>query len=170
MLFELRYYGYDGGCHWLFSHDNKTEEEFQQDCNELLIKYGDEYIASEEGHWVGSADWIEYIVCKLPERGYEHVKPLHATYPELLILGSEDSKEWEPIVGKRLMDKAIKHNFAASFYKDDDIYFVNGLYHTRGCPVLVEMWGEHRGWSFKWDYLDKVTDSIPCDVCKPQKP
>jgi len=171
MIFELSWGGYDGSYHWLFEHDDKTQEDFQKDCNELLVKYGDEYMESEDGFWVGASDWVEYIVGKLPERGYEPVEPIHVYYPELSVLRSGERVEWEPIVGKRLMDKAIDHNFMASLSKNCDIFVVDSIYHTRDCLVLL---GDRskRVWAFKWSAFDRghLVHTKPCEVCKPEKP
>lgn len=51
MIFQLDCSGYDTVACWLFEHNNKTQEDFQKDCDELIVKYGDEYLDDSIGSW-----------------------------------------------------------------------------------------------------------------------
>jgi hypothetical protein len=117
-IFQLSIDDWTGGSTYQFYHDNKTNEEFQLDVNSLLLKYGDEYIDSEENGMVDDAGWVAYVATKMGELGYGEVK-VDGWY-NLLQMGLinsskekdyEDSfKHFKSIVGEELMKKAIKKN------------------------------------------------------------
>ena len=52
-LFELGWGWYEDWSYHLFIHFEKTQDDFKQDVKSLLVKYGKDYLASEQG-W---ANW-----------------------------------------------------------------------------------------------------------------
>ena len=118
-LFKLEWCDYDMNDEYLFTHDNKTEQEFKEDVQFLLVKYGNEYIEQERG-WVGANYWIKYVAPKLVELGYKEVKPIEWSFFGGSILSSEniirnDDLKWKEIVGKELFSKAIEANSKKKF-------------------------------------------------------
>ena len=111
-LFELHWHWYEEQVSYLFMHPgDKTQEEFNAEVELLLFKYGNEYLESETS-WVGAPDWMEFIVPKMKEFGYESIEPIsYSFFGAHLIEGDdEDDKNWGKIVGKELLEKAIEHN------------------------------------------------------------
>jgi len=110
-IFELSWRCYEDYCPYLFSHETKTKEEFNEDVKSILIKYGNEYI-NQETSWVGASDWIKYIVDKMPELGYQLVKPeIFSIWGAFIIDGDDETDiDFGNIVGIDLLHKAIEHN------------------------------------------------------------
>lgn len=109
-LFELYWIWYEEHSYWLFTHPNKTKKQFEADVKMLLREYGNDYL-KEEDSWAGARGWIELIAEKLPVIGYTKIEPESTGFFGGYILRKDDDgKEWEKIVGKELMEKAIKHN------------------------------------------------------------
>lgn len=118
-IFKLSWYDYDEGVSYLFSHDNKNQEEFNNDVNHLLIKYGNEYIEQEIG-WIGANSWIQFIVPKLIEIGYKQINPIEWSFFGSSIIGldneiSDDDIKWGKIVGDELFNKSIQYNSKKDF-------------------------------------------------------
>ena len=170
MIFELNWGTYDSEQHWLFSHDNKTREEFKVDCDELIVKYGAKYIDNAGDRWVGTNRWVEYITGQLPTLGYIPIDPIGINYEGTLIIRDYDrDDEWAKLVGEVLLDKAVKHNFMYSLGNDSEIYIINNTYHVRDCRVLLNSWRK-RVFSFKWSDLERLPPCEPCEICNPEKP
>ena len=173
MIFELSWGTYDSEQHWLFSHTDKSKEDFKRDCDELIVKYGDEYIDTADS-WVGTDDWVEYVADKLSERGYEPVEPIAASYEGSMIIRDDDTEgKWAKLVGKRLIDKAIRSNFhqGIELWKDKFWFGVNHVYHRADCPLLLEQWDQlvlHIHYSVTDNSVWQ--DWYPCPDCKPEKP
>lgn len=113
-IFELSWHDYDELSYWLFSHDNKNQDDFNNDVNFLLKKYGEEYINNEKS-WVGACYWIGYIVPKMEELGYTKVEPIKWSFTGAGIINfdniiSEDDLRWSEVVGEDLLFKAARHN------------------------------------------------------------
>ena len=110
-VFELAWTWHEDYTPYLFYHPTKTKDEFNSDVKLMLIKYGNEYIASETS-WVGASRWIEYVANKMPELGYKQINPkaFHFFGAYIIKGDDDDDKEWCKIVGKKLLNKAIKHN------------------------------------------------------------
>lgn len=128
-LFNLQWCWYEDKNDYLFIHDNKTKEQFKQDVNEMLIKYGKEYLDQEES-WAGANKWIDYISKKLPELGYQTVEPITSSFFGAYIITerhSSDDKEWGEIVGEELLQHAIEHN--ETFEKEMEVR--NALYNKK---------------------------------------
>lgn len=121
---------------------------------------------------VGTSNWVGYIAGKLPEHGYEPVEPVCVGYPALSILDDRDT-EFADLVGERLMDKVVKHNFMVgiSLYKDSCWIACDDIYHQHDCSVLLDLWNEvtyqvgHESIGQK-----PFKDLQPCEICKPKKP
>ena len=111
-LFELSWSWYEDYSYYLFTHSNKTQEQFRKDVKTLLRKYGDAYLKQEKS-WAGANDWIRYISGKMPELGYVPVSPVVKGFFGAYIIDggkSDEDKEWGKIVGKDLLNKAVEHN------------------------------------------------------------
>jgi len=114
-IFQLRWVDYDESTFWLLSHNYKIQDDFNTDVEFLLKKYGEEYITHEKS-WTGACHWMEYIVPKLEELGYEKVEPIKWSFSGASIIGyneesiTEDDFNWSEIVGKDLLYLAAKHN------------------------------------------------------------
>lgn len=113
-IFRLAWMDYEDYSSWLFSHEYKTEEQFKEDVEILLKKYGDEYLDGEDS-WASSNRWIKLVSDKLPELGYTVVEPLDWSFFGGFILNHDgrmdnQDEEWEKIVGRELMEKAKLHN------------------------------------------------------------
>lgn len=112
--YKIQWVSYDEIYEYYFSHsEKKSEADFNSDVQKLLCKYGEEYIKQEKG-WVGASSWIEYIVGKMNKLGYERLVA-HGTFAfgGGSILDDkieEDAEAWGEIVGKKLLEKAIKKN------------------------------------------------------------
>jgi hypothetical protein len=100
-IFELTFGWQQEAESYLFSHENKTEEEFNLDINSLLKKYAEDYFQSE---WkdVNISNWIRHIIKYIPELGYVPVKPIIKSF-------FKDYKEYEEdfynAIGHELHDK-----------------------------------------------------------------
>jgi len=110
-FFNLNWSWYEESHDYLFYHPNKTESEFKKDVKKLFKKYGEEYLKYEES-WAGAAEWTFFISDKLPELGYERVLPINfGHFGSYIIKGEEEEdEEFEKLIGKKLMKKAIKKN------------------------------------------------------------
>lgn len=110
-LFELKWVYYDECVYFLFIHENKTYEEFDKDICDMLIKYGDEYLAQESGY-ASLPSWIEYIAPKMCELGYELVEPKSKSFWGGYIISEDEDENKELIntVGRNLYNKSIEHN------------------------------------------------------------
>lgn len=117
-LFEIVWSWHDEDNTYLYTHDNKTDSEFQEDVKMLLRKYGKEYLETEES-WAGANKWIEFVSGKMHELGYNYAKPAQFSFfggyifKDKKIDPDEDGieeKKWAEIVGQDLMDAALLHN------------------------------------------------------------
>ena len=110
-LFELGWGWYEDWSYHLFIHFGKTQEDFKQDVKSLLVKYGRDYLASEES-WACANGWVDFIAEKMPELGYQPIQPIRENFfGAYIIEGSEDDdKIWGEVVGEELLQEAIAHN------------------------------------------------------------
>jgi hypothetical protein len=111
MIFELAWSWYEDYQPHLFSHENKTREEFEQDAKFLLKKYGPEYL-DQETSWAQAPGWITYVVKKFPELGYKIIEPERVSvFGSYIIEGDEEDLEFgKNFVGTDLLNQAIDHN------------------------------------------------------------
>ena len=110
-VFKLVWSDWDEGSYYLYTHPDKTQKAFEKDVKSLLVKYGNEYLESEDS-WAGAHKWICFISDKLPELGYQPVETVNVFFDGGQILKRRDreSTRWKKTVGKELMQKAIEHN------------------------------------------------------------
>lgn len=109
ILFGLRWSWYeDQICH-LFIHFGKTQDQFKEDVKLLLIKYGKDYLKSETG-WAGASGWVDFIADKMPELGYQPIKPISESFFGAYIIEGDDDEQWGEVVGEELLQEAILHN------------------------------------------------------------
>lgn len=111
MLFELGWGWYEEWNYHLFIHTDKTQKQFKEDVKSLLVKYGKDYLKSETS-WAGASGWVEFIADKMPELGYQSIKPIGESFwGAYIIKGDEDDdKKWGEVVGEELLQEAILHN------------------------------------------------------------
>ena len=110
-LFELGWGWYEEWSYYLFIHFGKTQEDFKQDIKSLLVKYGKDYLSSEES-WACANRWIDFIAKKMPELGYQPIQPIRESFfGSYIIEGNKDGdKVWGEVVGEELLQEAIEHN------------------------------------------------------------
>jgi len=111
-LFELGYSDWEDWGQWLFLHDNKTQDEFEQDCKDMFVKYGEEYI-NKDDCWVSASDWAGFAMEHMGELGYAVPERLHFGFREEMIIdgrGRDEQYNWQKIVGDKLYNMAIKKN------------------------------------------------------------
>lgn len=110
-IFELNWSWYEDYTPYLFSHPDKTHEQFQADVYSLFVKYGDEYLG-QEMFFASAESWTEYVADKLPELGYEYIRPMQVSvFGAFIINGDcEDDVKFGKIIGDDLYKKAIEHN------------------------------------------------------------
>lgn len=113
-VFKICWSEYDDYMTFYLYHDNKTEDEFNNDVNSLMLKHGKEFI-EQECCYVSLHNWFIFILDKLYDMGYSKVEftKKHLFGCELML--EENSDDWqvkklESIVGPELIDLAIKHN------------------------------------------------------------
>jgi hypothetical protein len=92
-IFELKCCRYDDFEYYLFSHEDKTNNQFEIDVSVLMRKYGKEYI-EQETRWVELHSWIEYIIDKMEELGYKKIIPISVSFGDPGLFG-ESTYEWE---------------------------------------------------------------------------
>lgn len=110
-LFELEWRWHEDWSCYLFTHPNKTRKQFKADVISLLVKYGRDYLESETG-WAGANEWINFIVDKMPELGYQPITPTNVNFFGSYIIegDGEDDEQWGEVVGEDLLQEAILHN------------------------------------------------------------
>ena len=110
-VFNFLWHDYEEQDNHLFSHPNKTEEEFRGDCKKALIEVGDTYMDNEES-WITLFDWISLASVKMEEYGYTIIKPItFSLWGNYIIEAGQDEAEiLEEVVGSRLLQKAIDKN------------------------------------------------------------
>ena len=84
-LFELGWGWYEDWSYHLFIHFGKTQDDFKQDVKSLLVKYGQDYLASEQS-WAGANGWVDFIAEKMPELGYQPIQPIRESFFGLTLL------------------------------------------------------------------------------------
>ena len=131
-FFKLSYADYDTYESFIFYHENKTHEEFKQDVDSLLVKYGPQLILEnltklkKEGYnnYISVSTWIEYIIDKLPQLGYIRILPQCYNFSEELLVHDPTKFAFERTIGKKLLTKVINYNKKVSEALDDK----NGLH------------------------------------------
>ena len=113
-IFELTWEWYEENYSFLFTHLNKSEEQFKEDVKLLFIKCGNEYLANEEEGWASMPDWTVLVAERMNELGYEPIKPVsYGSFGGFIIDNYDDNDDEEGIkefIGKELLQKAIEHN------------------------------------------------------------
>lgn len=111
-IFELSISGWDGDTFYaLLSHENKTQEDFQNDVYRLLKEKGEDYIKSAEltGWWVEDSGWCEYILPFLYDLGYKEVEVKAVRFSDTGIINGIE-EQWKKVVGEELFNLAVKEN------------------------------------------------------------
>jgi hypothetical protein len=107
--YELYWSWYEDYVPFIFSHESKTKKQFEKDVRTMLRKYGEEYIQQEES-WVSAYNWIEYIVPKMSELGYELITPHQYGQFGAYIIRNSETDGFGKKVGRRLIEIATKQN------------------------------------------------------------
>ena len=122
-IYNLYYSWYEEYSRNEFTHpQNKLLAEFQEDCQDLLLKYapdfiknGGEYNDRKYQGWIGASDFINLIASKLPELGYVN---LQDTFEEVsfgvfgsnILRKSEGDEEIVKLLGEDLTKSTFEHN------------------------------------------------------------
>ena len=113
-LFELNWQSRDSSISFLFIHTNKTNVQFKKDVKSLLVKYGKDYLESEN-YYAGAGSWIEFIADKMSELGYQSIEPIKETFVGSKII-TYPTSTWGKVVGQDLLQQAIEHNSKLNGY------------------------------------------------------
>ena len=110
-VFKFLWHDYEEQENHLFSHPDKTEEQFKEDCKRSLVEVGDAYMDKEES-WITLFDWISLACIKMEEYGYTKITPITFSLWGNYIIeaGRDESEILLGVVGERLLDKAIGKN------------------------------------------------------------
>lgn len=126
MIFNLSYGDTDYQTNYLFRHENKTIDEFKSDVNSLLIKYGEEYLASDKETWADVGYWIRFIVPKMSELGYERVITESYIFSGFDIIRKDnDVNDFVKVIGEELANKAYAHNDSVEKICDKQLSSLN---------------------------------------------
>jgi len=118
----------------LFSHPEKTQEDFMNDCNSYFIKYGLEYISGlGENEMAHAGFWTKYIAEKLEELGYSRVECINYEIPRCGQIPVEDKhiyyyiNEFKDIVGDDLFKQAQNHNMKVYEWRENNPLFNSAM-------------------------------------------
>jgi hypothetical protein len=93
-VYSLMSYDWESSQEWLFTHKkNISNEHFKVDVDFLIQKYKDEYFESKKGGYVTGYGLIHFISRKLPELGYDSIKPVCYSFDGDDILNLKDEIE-----------------------------------------------------------------------------
>ena len=113
--YTLYYSTYDYSESGVFIHEkDKSKEQFDADCKRAMIECGETYLSTETS-WADTDGWFGATINKLIEYGYKHPENYCFNIPYTGIIEDDDDKKefiepFQKIVGKKLLQKAIKHN------------------------------------------------------------
>lgn len=109
-VFNFLWKDYEEQNSHLFSHPDKTEEQFREDCKKALIEVGDNYMDQEEG-WVTLYEWISFASKKMEEYGYISIYPItFSLWGNYIVEEDDEASKLKEVVGDRLVQRAIKRN------------------------------------------------------------
>lgn len=118
----------------LFSHPEKTHEEFMNDCNSFFVKYGLEYLSSLTVDEMAHASfWTKYVADKMEELGYSKVECLNYEIPRCGQIPVEENhiyyyiNEFKDIVGDELFKQAQDHNIKAYEWRENNPLFNHAM-------------------------------------------
>lgn len=123
-VFKLKWQDWEIESNYLFFHPdiNKTQEQFEKDINNCLLKYGKQYIEQEKS-WIGAQNWIKDIIPKLvSDYNYQKIETIDVVYEGFYIIGKnelarylnpEDTycKKFGDAIGIKLLTEATKKNY-----------------------------------------------------------
>lgn len=123
-VFKLKWQDWEIENNYLFFHPdiNKTQEQFEKDINNCLLKYGKQYIEKEKS-WIGAQNWIEDIIPKLVlDYNYQKIETIDVVYQGFYIIGKDElskylnpkdtyCKKFGDAVGIELLTEATKKNY-----------------------------------------------------------
>ncbi len=111
MIYEFYWSWYEEYTPWLFEHDSKTQEEFEDDCKKIMLESFDEYMTSRgEYDWAGVSDWMEFSLDRFANYGYAKVKPIAWGLFGGFIVKDENNKEVLKDFPKEIFNKMVKWN------------------------------------------------------------
>jgi hypothetical protein len=127
-VFKLKWQDWEIEYNYLFLHPdiNKTQEQFENDVNSCLLKYGKQYLEQEKS-WVGAQNWIKYIIPKLVlDYNYQKIETIDVVYEGFYIiredelakyLNPEDTycKKFGDAIGIELLTEATKKNYLKNY-------------------------------------------------------
>ena len=111
MIFNFYWSWYEDNYSHILESEDKTQEEFEEDCNRALKESFDKYISEVGDTWAGLPDWIEYSIKKLEEDGYKAIEPVKFGYFGLYLPKEEFTNDDEEIPRfSKQIEKMKKHN------------------------------------------------------------
>ena len=118
-IYDLVYYGVENNTSLEFTHpNNKFQMEFEQDCQDTLREFGEDYINNCES-WVGTGDLVYLIAEKLPLKGYIPIDDVfericYGISGDYIIRPSTNPPDYEDkiktLLGAELLEKVYNKN------------------------------------------------------------
>ena len=108
-IFEISWGDYDDYKYFIFTHDNKTQQEFKKDIKFIFRKYGKEFLDSKQKLFVGPNSWLDYIVPKMEELGYKEADIIRESLSGSSIF-DKGNLSFSKLIGKELTELANTHN------------------------------------------------------------
>lgn len=123
MIFEFYWSWYEDYEPHLLEGEERTQAEFEIDCNRALKDSFDSYIANVGDSWAGLPGWIADAASKMADYGYTDVKPMRFGKFGLYLPKTReqiDEEEYELQEFSEQIKKIKKHNdnFDAKLYSD----------------------------------------------------
>lgn len=112
-LYKFSSVDYEDWRDYYFSHTDKTQEQFSNDCKAIILKYVDEYIEQEKS-WVTYFGILSYCIPKLTELGYEKLEfiqdNLNLNGDDIIDEDSDSDRNFYKLLHAEVIEKSIKHN------------------------------------------------------------
>jgi hypothetical protein len=115
-VYKIGHFDYDdyGTYDFIHSTIEKTEEEFEKDCNLILNKYFDNIFILNDRRFIGMNTLAKLVATHINELGYESIGDdniLYAFYGSCILRGKEDEiKELLEKTNKDNIEKIFAHN------------------------------------------------------------
>ena len=117
-IYEFYWSWYEDYQPTLFSSlEEKSIEQWQEDCKKALREVGEKYLKEEDG-WASAPHWIKKAGEVLVKYGYKEVSPISFGHFGSYIINHEEDDNyhdeeggrWKELVGEDLYNKAVEHN------------------------------------------------------------
>ena len=120
MLFELSWSWYEDYCPYIFEGEEKTKEEFSQDCDKAMIESFESYM-EDEPCVASLGEWVEEALAQLEKYGYKRIKQVKYGYFGLFLPreGDKDSDEEKDLPQFSKQIKKMKQ-YNDKVYEEED--------------------------------------------------